>query len=166
MTTKTGKAMRLKRVIDPAGGSVICALDHGMTSPTFLEPLADIEERTRETVAGGANVIMMSKGMIRVAEPAFSPTTSLALLLSAASVTVATTFTVPADDDLIIGARAIVKGRVEAIETGLDERQSRVFTYITLRVEEARRGCVYAVGIVKKPPRCLKRIRDCGENDR
>ena len=60
----TGKAMRLKRVIDPAGVSVICALDHGMTSPTFLEPLADITARAAETVAGGANVIMMSKGMI------------------------------------------------------------------------------------------------------
>ena len=54
MTTKIGKSMRLKRVIDPAGVSVICALDHGMTSPTFFEPLADIEARTRETVAGGA----------------------------------------------------------------------------------------------------------------
>jgi fructose-bisphosphate aldolase/2-amino-3,7-dideoxy-D-threo-hept-6-ulosonate synthase len=85
MTTTIGKSMRLKRVIDPAGVSVICALDHGMTSPTFLEPLADIEARTRETVAGGANVIMMSKGMIRIAEPAFSPTTSLALLLSASA---------------------------------------------------------------------------------
>ena len=85
MTTETGKAMRLKRVIDPEGVSVICALDHGMTSPTFLEPLADIEARTSETVAGGANVIMMSKGMIRIAEPAFSPTTSLALLLSASA---------------------------------------------------------------------------------
>jgi DhnA family fructose-bisphosphate aldolase class Ia len=82
-TTQVGKAMRLKRVIDPAGASIICALDHGMTSPTFLEPLADIATRAAETVAGGANVIMMSKGMIRVAEPAFSPTTSLALLLSA-----------------------------------------------------------------------------------
>jgi DhnA family fructose-bisphosphate aldolase class Ia len=59
-----GKAMRMKRVIDEAGVSVICALDHGMTSPTFLEPLADIETRARETVSGGANVIMMSKGMI------------------------------------------------------------------------------------------------------
>ena len=46
MTTQVGKAMRLKRVIDPAGVSVICALDHGMTSPTFLEPLADITPRT------------------------------------------------------------------------------------------------------------------------
>jgi fructose-bisphosphate aldolase/2-amino-3,7-dideoxy-D-threo-hept-6-ulosonate synthase len=64
---------------------VICALDHGMTSPEFLEPLADIRTRTEEAVAGGANVIMMSKGMIRVAQPAFSPTTSLALLLSASA---------------------------------------------------------------------------------
>ena len=81
----TGKAMRLKRVIDPEGVSVICALDHGMTSPTFLEPLANITTRAAETIAGGANVIMMSKGMIRIAEPAFSPTTSLALLLSASA---------------------------------------------------------------------------------
>jgi fructose-bisphosphate aldolase/2-amino-3,7-dideoxy-D-threo-hept-6-ulosonate synthase len=80
-----GKRMRMKRVIDPAGVSIICALDHGMTSPTFLEPLADIEERTAEAVAGGANVIMMSKGMIRRAEPAFGRETSLALLLSASA---------------------------------------------------------------------------------
>jgi fructose-bisphosphate aldolase/2-amino-3,7-dideoxy-D-threo-hept-6-ulosonate synthase len=85
VTTQVGKSMRLKRVIDPAGVSLICALDHGMTSPTFLEPLADIDTRTAEAVAGGANVIMMSKGMIRLAEPAFSPTTSLALLLSASA---------------------------------------------------------------------------------
>jgi fructose-bisphosphate aldolase/2-amino-3,7-dideoxy-D-threo-hept-6-ulosonate synthase len=83
VTTGIGKTMRLKRVIDPAGVSVICALDHGMTSPTFLEPLADIQARTEEAVAGGANVIMMSKGMIRIAAEAFSPATSLALLLSA-----------------------------------------------------------------------------------
>ena len=85
MTAQVGKAMRLKRVIDPSGVSIICALDHGMTSPTFLEPLGDIATRAAETIAGGANVIMMSKGMIRVAEPAFSPTTSLALLLSASA---------------------------------------------------------------------------------
>ncbi len=85
MTATVGKAMRLKRVIDPDGVSVICALDHGMTSPTFLDPLADIEARTREAVAGGANVIMMSKGMIRVAHGGFGPTTSLALLLSASA---------------------------------------------------------------------------------
>jgi DhnA family fructose-bisphosphate aldolase class Ia len=77
--------MRLKRVIDPAGVSVICALDHGMTSPQFLEPLTDIASRTAEAVAGGANVIMMSKGMIRIAAPAFARETALALLLSASA---------------------------------------------------------------------------------
>jgi DhnA family fructose-bisphosphate aldolase class Ia len=85
MRTQVGTAMRLKRVIDAAGVSVICALDHGMTSPTFLDPLADITTRTAEAVSGGANVIMMSKGMIRVAEPSFAPTTALALLLSASA---------------------------------------------------------------------------------
>jgi fructose-bisphosphate aldolase / 2-amino-3,7-dideoxy-D-threo-hept-6-ulosonate synthase len=85
VTTSVGKAMRLQRVIDPDGVSVICALDHGMTSPTFLEPLADITTRTREAVAGGSNVIMMSKGMIGIAQEGFSPTTSLALLLSASA---------------------------------------------------------------------------------
>jgi fructose-bisphosphate aldolase/2-amino-3,7-dideoxy-D-threo-hept-6-ulosonate synthase len=85
VTTSVGKAMRMKRVIDPDGVSVICALDHGMTSPTFLEPLADITTRTREAVAGGSNVIMMSKGMIGIAQEGFAPTTSLALLLSASA---------------------------------------------------------------------------------
>ena len=52
----TGKAMRLKRVIDTSGVSIICALDHGMTAPVFLEPLADIASRTAEAVAGGVGV--------------------------------------------------------------------------------------------------------------
>jgi fructose-bisphosphate aldolase / 2-amino-3,7-dideoxy-D-threo-hept-6-ulosonate synthase len=80
-----GKRIRLKRVIDPAGVSIICALDHGMTSPEFLEPLADVRARAAETIAGGANVLMLSKGMTRFAEPAFRPETSLALLLSASA---------------------------------------------------------------------------------
>src|SRR5438445_11787125 len=77
--------MRMKRVVDRSGVSIICALDHGMTAPRFLEPLADIRARTAEAVAGGANVIMMSKGIVRAAEPEFGPTTSLALLLSASA---------------------------------------------------------------------------------
>jgi len=85
VNAQTGTSMRLKRVIDPSGVSVICALDHGMTSPQFLEPLADIASRTSEAVAGGANVIMMSKGMIRMAAPAFARETALALLLSASA---------------------------------------------------------------------------------
>jgi fructose-bisphosphate aldolase/2-amino-3,7-dideoxy-D-threo-hept-6-ulosonate synthase len=80
-----GKRIRLKRVIDPAGVSIICALDHGMTSPEFLAPLSDVRARAAEAVVGGANVLMLSKGMARFAEPAFGPETSLALLLSASA---------------------------------------------------------------------------------
>ena len=112
MTTQVGKAMRMKRVIDGEGVSVICALDHGMTSPTFLEPLADIQARSEEAVAGGANVIMMSKGMIRVAHPAFSPTTSLALLLSASASPAEGRPTVvqiaDVEEALVLGADAVV----------------------------------------------------------
>jgi DhnA family fructose-bisphosphate aldolase class Ia len=81
----TGKQLRLRRLIDRDGVSIICALDHGMTSPLFLEPLADIEARTREAVAGGANAIMISKGMCRIAQPAFAPDTAVCMLLSASS---------------------------------------------------------------------------------
>jgi fructose-bisphosphate aldolase / 2-amino-3,7-dideoxy-D-threo-hept-6-ulosonate synthase len=80
-----GKQLRLKRVIDPSGVSIICALDHGMTSPVFLEPLAQVATRVEEAITGGANVIMMSKGMIRSCAFAFDRTTSLALLLSASA---------------------------------------------------------------------------------
>jgi DhnA family fructose-bisphosphate aldolase class Ia len=80
-----GKRIRLRRVIDANGVSIICALDHGMTSPEFLEPLADIRTRAAEAMAGGANVLMLSKGMARFAEPSFRPETSLALLLSASA---------------------------------------------------------------------------------
>ncbi|HYJ60355.1 MAG TPA: hypothetical protein VE032_02695 [Actinomycetota bacterium] len=107
-----GKAMRMKRVIDETGVSVICALDHGMTSPTFLEPLADIETRARETVAGGTNVIMMSKGMIRRAHAAFAPTTSLAMLLSASATPDAERPTIvqiaEVEEALVAGADAVV----------------------------------------------------------
>jgi DhnA family fructose-bisphosphate aldolase class Ia len=81
----TGKRLRLRRLIDPHGVSIICALDHGMTSPRFLEPLADIQARAAEAVAGGANAIMISKGMCRVAESAFAPDTAVCMLLSASS---------------------------------------------------------------------------------
>ena len=84
MTAHVGKSLRLKRVIDAA----LAVLRDLRTRPRH--DLADVPATTRrhpcpgtaEAVAGGANVIMMSKGMIRIAEPSFGATTSLALLLS------------------------------------------------------------------------------------
>jgi fructose-bisphosphate aldolase/2-amino-3,7-dideoxy-D-threo-hept-6-ulosonate synthase len=81
----TGKRLRMARLIDSHGVSLICALDHGMTSPRFLDPLADIQARAREAVAGGSNAIMISKGMLRIAAEAFEPDTAVCMLLSASA---------------------------------------------------------------------------------
>jgi DhnA family fructose-bisphosphate aldolase class Ia len=81
-----GKEIRLKRVIEPTyNTSIICALDHGMTSPIFLPELVDLEARTRETICGGANVIMMSAGLAKRVGHAFAPATSFAMLMSASA---------------------------------------------------------------------------------
>jgi DhnA family fructose-bisphosphate aldolase class Ia len=84
--SQLGKQIRMKRVLDQdSGTSLICALDHGMTSPVFLEPLADIEARAREAISGGANVLMLSRGMSRLAVRALAKTTSVAYMLSASA---------------------------------------------------------------------------------
>jgi len=44
------------------------------------------------------------------------------------------------DDDLIIGARAIVIGRALSAACLLDADEDRIFTYVTLRVEECLKG--------------------------
>ena len=82
--TELGKQIRLKRVVDN-GASLICALDHGMTSPVFLQPLAQIQERAREAIAGGANVLMLSRGMARMVVDELSKTTAVAYMLSASA---------------------------------------------------------------------------------
>ncbi|MEO6888946.1 MAG: hypothetical protein ABI456_06985 [Ktedonobacteraceae bacterium] len=81
-----GKAIRMKRLIEPRYGScIICALDHGMTSPTFLSGLYDTRARAREAIAGGANVLMLGRGMAQRLIAEFTPATSLALMLSASA---------------------------------------------------------------------------------
>jgi DhnA family fructose-bisphosphate aldolase class Ia len=86
VTATPGKTIRMRRLIQPeTGTSVICALDHGMTSPRMLPALADIEGRAREAVAGGANVLMLGVGMGRRAVGHFRPTTALALMLTASA---------------------------------------------------------------------------------
>ncbi len=107
-----GKAIRMKRVLDDdSGTSLICALDHGMTSPVFLQPLAAIRDRVREAVSGGANVLMLSRGMAKIAEPELRKTTAVAFMLSASAdpgdrPTIAAVAEV--DEALRMGADAVV----------------------------------------------------------
>ena len=81
-----GKQIRMKRLIrEESHSCVICALDHGMTSPTFLSGLYDTQARAREAIAGGANVFMMARGFAKRCATEFKCDTSLALMLSAST---------------------------------------------------------------------------------
>jgi hypothetical protein len=68
---------------------------------------------------------------------------SLGLLIvvttGARSVSVATD-SPSSDDDLIVGARAIVIGRVLSFSCRRDPAEDRIFTYITIRVQETLKG--------------------------
>lgn len=84
--SQLGKQIRMRRLIrEESNSCVICALDHGMTSPKFLDGLNDARTRTREAIAGGANVIMMSRGVAKRSVSEFRRSTSLALMLSASA---------------------------------------------------------------------------------
>lgn len=65
----------------------------------------------------------------------------LCLVISFLSVR-ATSVIVPSDDEMVIGARAIVRGAVTSINSGYDSQRNAVFTYVTLRVYEVLKGQV------------------------
>lgn len=73
----------------------------------------------------------------------------ISLLFCADSVR-ATTVILPADDDIIVGARTIVRAKVLSVASSLDTEQDRIFTYITLRVQEVFKGEITERRIVLK----------------
>ena len=62
----------------------------------------------------------------------------------------ATTVIMPSDDNMIIEARAIVRGKVLSVGSALDEQQNRIFTYTTVRVQEVLKGQIFERKIVIK----------------
>lgn len=84
--TSTGKQIRLNRLIQTeTNSSVIFAFDHGMTSPKLLPGLLHAPEQIRRGLAGGANVLMLSRGILRQVVQEFKRETSLALMLTASA---------------------------------------------------------------------------------
>src|SRR3954453_6843673 len=78
---------------------------------------------------------------------------SLALLfclLAATESALATTVVKPSDKDMAIGARAIVRGKVLLIESRFDDREGRIYTYVTLKVQEVIKGQIAERKIVIK----------------
>jgi DhnA family fructose-bisphosphate aldolase class Ia len=82
----TGKRIRLSRLFkEPSGASLIFAIDHGMTSPTFLRGLEHTDDRIRDAVNGGANVVMAGRAVSARSAGRFGRGASLALMLTASA---------------------------------------------------------------------------------
>lgn len=77
---------------------------------------------------------------------------TLLFVLATASIVSATSVVIPSDDELIIGARAIVRGQVTAVVSGYDDSHKAIFTYITLRVQDVFKGQITGGEIVIKEP--------------
>ena len=85
----------------------------------------------------------------------FRKTGTLAVALSLfsllfAATAHASTFVMASDDDLIIGARAIVRAKVLSISCQMDEQTGRIFSYVRLRVQEVLKGDVVDSQVVLK----------------
>lgn len=86
MSNSTGKQIRLNRLIQKETNTcIICAIDHGMTSPVFLDGLYETKTRVREAIDGGANVLMLGRGVAKDTCDQFNRDTSLALMLTASA---------------------------------------------------------------------------------
>ena len=78
-----GKKIRLERIIDRnSRRSVIVPMDHGVTVGP-IEGLADMREAVSKVVAGGANAILMHKGMVRAGHRGAGKDVGLIIHLSA-----------------------------------------------------------------------------------
>lgn len=127
----------MKRLIDPdTGTSIICALDHGMTSPVFLSGLYDTRSRLQEAIRGGAHVFMLGPGLASRMAEFFTPRTSLALMLTASAAGrpagAAITPINSTEMALRYGADAVV---VYVALAGDDERE--MISYVSRITEEA-----------------------------
>lgn len=85
-----------------------------------------------------------------IGKPWIKPAFILCFLLSLAPCALSTTVIIPSDDDMIVGARAIVTGRVISVGASLDQQQDRIFTYITVKVQEVIKGKITERFIVLK----------------
>ena len=80
------------------------------------------------------------------------PFLAVLVICACASVTTATTVVMPTDLNMIIGARAIVRGRVLSSSAALDEKTGLICTYVRLSVREVLKGNIAAREITLKEP--------------
>ncbi len=136
MSSITGKKIRMKRLIqEDTNTCFIAAIDHGLTSPEFLYGLFDTGTRISEVISGGANVLMLGRGIAKQNIQHFRPTTSLAFMLTASAACNPSGAVITpigsVDEALRIGADAVV------VYTALNgENEPEMISYLS-KVGEA-----------------------------
>lgn len=72
MNLSAGKTIRMKRLIQEETNScIIVAIDHGMTSPVFLEGLYDTGARISEAISGGGKCSYARPGNSKTTHSSF-----------------------------------------------------------------------------------------------
>ncbi len=80
-----GKSIRLERILNrDTGRTIIVPLDHGV-SVGPIEGIADMRETVTNIVAGGANAVLMHKGVVRCGHRARGRDVGLIIHLSAST---------------------------------------------------------------------------------
>jgi len=73
-------------------------------------------------------------------------------LLAMAQTSLATTFVVQTDEEMIVKARGIVKGKVVSVTSAFDDEHKSIYTYITLKVDQVLKGEITSRRIVLREP--------------
>jgi class I fructose-bisphosphate aldolase len=130
-----GKSIRLERIVNrDTGRTIIVPLDHGV-SVGPIEGIADMREAVTNIVAGGANAVLMHKGVVRCGHRARGRDVGLIIHLSASTSLSpfpnAKTLVCTVDEAIRLGADAV------SVHVNLgDETEARMFDDLG-RVTEA-----------------------------
>ena len=80
--SSTGKALRMRRILDPATGTaVMFAISHGTSAPKVLPGIEDPRPMVAAVVEGGANVVFLARGFAKMCTPMIAPNNSVGLAL-------------------------------------------------------------------------------------
>ncbi|MEU0007150.1 2-amino-3,7-dideoxy-D-threo-hept-6-ulosonate synthase [Streptomyces sp. NPDC006314] len=79
-----GKKLRLRRLISDQGRSLVVPMDHGMSDGAGTG-LRDIATTVGQVSAGGADAVVLHKGLVQTCAPRLHPSTSLIIHMSAST---------------------------------------------------------------------------------
>src|SRR5687768_906827 len=77
----TGKALRMRRIIDPASQStVMFAFSHGTSAPEVLAGIEDPRSRLQAVRDGGADCIFIAPGLVHTLAPLIAESRDLGIV--------------------------------------------------------------------------------------